>query len=98
MAIEEGLLGDETGQMVVEIAIVEVTTTVEWAGQFVTVAAQLVMVISVVVKDCGCSQRRYTARAWNRARRRCDGRTAVRGWALKSATCGEMIRPVWWLR
>ena len=36
--------------MVVEIAIVEVTTTVEWAGQFVTVAAQLVMVISVVVK------------------------------------------------
>ncbi len=34
----------------VEIAIVEVTTTVEWAGQFVTVGAQLVMVISVVVK------------------------------------------------
>ena len=45
-----GPLGDETGQMVVEIAIVEVTTTVEWAGQFVTVGAQLVMVISVVLK------------------------------------------------
>lgn len=38
-----------TGQMVVEIAIVEVTTVVESAGQSVTVAAQLVIVISLVV-------------------------------------------------
>lgn len=38
-----------TGQMVVEIAMVEVTTTVEWAGQLVTVGAQLVIVTSVVV-------------------------------------------------
>jgi hypothetical protein len=33
----------------VERAIVEVTTTVEWAGQLVTVGAQLVMVTSLVV-------------------------------------------------
>jgi hypothetical protein len=38
-----------TGQIVVEIAIVEVTTAVEPAGQSVTLAAQLVMVISLVV-------------------------------------------------
>jgi hypothetical protein len=42
--------GEDTGQTVVEIAIVEVTTIVECAGQLVTVGAQLVMVISVVVK------------------------------------------------
>jgi hypothetical protein len=42
--------GDDTGQTVVEIAMVEVTTIVECAGQLVTVGAQLVMVISVVVK------------------------------------------------
>jgi hypothetical protein len=38
-----------TGQTVVEIAIVEVTTVMELAGQSVTLAAQLVMVISLVV-------------------------------------------------
>lgn len=38
-----------TGQTVVEMAIVEVTTVVESAGQLVTEAAQLVMVISLVV-------------------------------------------------
>jgi hypothetical protein len=38
-----------TGQTVVEIAIVDVTTVVESAGQLVTVAAQLVMVTSLVV-------------------------------------------------
>ena len=40
-----------TGQTVVEIAIVEVTTVVEPspAGQLVTLAAQLVIVISLVV-------------------------------------------------
>lgn len=38
-----------TGQTVVEMAIVEVVTTVESAGQLVTLAAQLVMVISLVV-------------------------------------------------
>jgi hypothetical protein len=38
-----------TGQTVVEIAMVEVTTVVESAGQLVTVGAQLVMVISLVV-------------------------------------------------
>lgn len=38
-----------TGQTVVRIAIVEVTTLVESAGQSVTVAAQLVIVISLVV-------------------------------------------------
>lgn len=38
-----------TGQIVVEIAIVEVTTVVESAGQLVTEAAQLVIVISLVV-------------------------------------------------
>ena len=37
------------GQTVVEMAMVEVTTTVECAGQLVTVGAQLVMVTSVVV-------------------------------------------------
>jgi len=34
----------ETGQTVVYSGIVSVVTDVEWAGQFVTVAAQLVMV------------------------------------------------------
>lgn len=43
-------VGDDTGHTVVEIAIVEVTTIVECAGQLLTVGAQLVMVISVVVK------------------------------------------------
>jgi hypothetical protein len=38
-----------TGQTVVEIAMVEVTTVVESAGQLVTVGAQLVIVISLVV-------------------------------------------------
>lgn len=38
-----------TGQIVVESAIVEVTTTVESAGQLVTDAAQLVIVTSRVV-------------------------------------------------
>jgi hypothetical protein len=40
-----------TGQTVVEIAMVEVTTVVEasLAGQLVTLAAQLVMVTSLVV-------------------------------------------------
>lgn len=38
-----------TGHTVVEIAIVEVTTVVESAGQLVTVGAQLVMVTSLVV-------------------------------------------------
>lgn len=37
-----------TGQMVVETAMVLVTTMVEWAGHEVTVGAQLVMVISWV--------------------------------------------------
>ena len=37
-----------TGQIVVETAIVEVITVVESAGQSVTVAAQLVTVISLV--------------------------------------------------
>lgn len=37
-----------TGHTVVETAIVEVTTVVEPAGQFVTVGAQLVIVISLV--------------------------------------------------
>lgn len=39
-----------TGQTVVETAMVEVTTDVESAGQSVTVGAQLVIVISLVVK------------------------------------------------
>jgi hypothetical protein len=39
-----------TGQMVVEMAMVFVMTVTELAGQLVTVGAQLVMVISVVVK------------------------------------------------
>jgi hypothetical protein len=39
-----------TGQIVVESAMVEVTTTVESAGQLVIDAAQLVTVISRVVK------------------------------------------------
>lgn len=53
---EAALVGDVavsvavTGQIVVEIAIVLVMTVVEWAGQLVTVGAQLVMVTSVVVK------------------------------------------------
>jgi heme/copper-type cytochrome/quinol oxidase subunit 2 len=38
-----------TGHTVVEIAMVEVTTVVESAGQLVTVGAQLVIVISLVV-------------------------------------------------
>lgn len=38
-----------TGHTVIETALVEVTTLVESAGQFVIVAAQLVMVISSVV-------------------------------------------------
>jgi sugar lactone lactonase YvrE len=38
-----------TGQTVVRIGMVDVTTWVESAGQFVTVDAQLVMVISLVV-------------------------------------------------
>jgi hypothetical protein len=38
-----------TGQTVVEMAMVEVTTVVESAGQLVTVGAQLVIVISLVV-------------------------------------------------
>jgi len=33
-----------SGQIVVEIAMTDVTTFVEWAGQFVTVTAQLVIV------------------------------------------------------
>ena len=37
-----------TGHTVVEIAIVEVVTTVESAGQLVTSGAQLVIVISLV--------------------------------------------------
>ena len=37
-----------TGQTVVETAIVEVVTMVESAGQLVTLAAQLVIVISLV--------------------------------------------------
>lgn len=49
---------DVTGQMVVEMAIVDVMTVVERAGQLVTCGPQLVMVISLVVntvdvvKDC----------------------------------------------
>lgn len=38
-----------TGQMVVETGMVDVTTTVDLAGQLVTVGAQLVMVTSLVV-------------------------------------------------
>jgi len=38
-----------TGQMVVYAGTTLVTTVVEWAGQFVTVAAQLVIVINWVV-------------------------------------------------
>jgi hypothetical protein len=38
----------ETGQTVVEIGIVEVTTVVDSAGQLTTVGAQLVMVCSIV--------------------------------------------------
>jgi hypothetical protein len=38
-----------TGQIVVEMATVTVTTAVEWAGQFVTVAAQEVIVLTTVV-------------------------------------------------
>ena len=33
-----------TGQTVVEMAVVSVTTVVEWAGQFVTVGAHCVLV------------------------------------------------------
>lgn len=43
-----GLPVSVTGQTVVEIAMVEVTTVVESAGQLVTVGAQLVMVTSLV--------------------------------------------------
>lgn len=39
-----------TGQIVVEMAMVWVTTVLDSAGQLVTVGAQLVMVTSVVVK------------------------------------------------
>lgn len=39
-----------TGQTVVEMAMVEVITVVECAGQLLTVGAQLVTVTSVVVK------------------------------------------------
>lgn len=49
---EEAVVADVasvTGHTVVEIAIVEVTTVVESAGQSVTSGAQLVMVISLVV-------------------------------------------------
>lgn len=54
-ADEPGTTADEvsaavTGQTVVEMATVRVVRTVEWAGQFVTVAAQLVMVDTIVVK------------------------------------------------
>lgn len=38
-----------TGQTVVEMAIVDVTTVVDSAGQLVTVGAQLVIVTSLVV-------------------------------------------------
>lgn len=45
-ALQVGLDGalSVTGQTVVETGMTEVTTTVLWAGQLVTVAAQLVMV------------------------------------------------------
>ena len=49
MEVELAVSVSVTGQIVVEIAIVEVTTVVESAGQSVTVAAQLVIVISLVV-------------------------------------------------
>ena len=47
----DSLLGEVsvTGRTVVEMGIVEVTTVVESAGQSVTVAAHLVIVISLVV-------------------------------------------------
>jgi hypothetical protein len=50
-AVDSLILGvsSVTGHTVVEIAIVEVTTLVESAGQLVTVAAQLVTVTSLVV-------------------------------------------------
>ena len=40
----------ETGQIVVLTAITDVTVVIEFAGQFVTVGAQLVTTISVVLK------------------------------------------------
>lgn len=52
-ALDTGAGGGEaavTGQIVVEIAMTEVTTCIELAGQLVTVGAQLVIVISVVLK------------------------------------------------
>ena len=51
--VEAGTLGvmvKVTGQIVVDKVIVDVTTVVESAGQFVMVGAHEVMVISVVVK------------------------------------------------
>lgn len=45
----EGTVVSVTGQIVVDIAMVEVTTTVECAGQDVTSGAQLVTVIKLVV-------------------------------------------------
>jgi hypothetical protein len=50
-AVDSLILGlvSVTGHTVVDIAIVEVTTLVESAGQLVTVAAQLVTVTSLVV-------------------------------------------------
>lgn len=55
-----------TGHTVVEIAIVEVTTVVDPAGQLVTVGAQLVIVISEVVYtvevvNCGGVEEGVTA-------------------------------------
>lgn len=46
---DDGTSVSVTGQIVVETAIIEVMTVVESAGQLVTVGAQLVMVISVVL-------------------------------------------------
>lgn len=47
--VGEGVSPSVTGQTVVEMAMVEVTTDTELAGQLVTVGAQLVMVTSFVV-------------------------------------------------
>jgi hypothetical protein len=47
--VELGVLTAETGQTVVYRAIVEVTTVVDLAGQFVTVSGHLVMVYVAVV-------------------------------------------------
>jgi hypothetical protein len=43
------VLDSVTGQVVVEMAMVDVTTVVEWAGQLVTVGAHEVIVTSVVL-------------------------------------------------